>query len=106
MAGTENVSIALQWLIAFMVNYPEVQDRCRDTIKDVSCLTFGILIHFSILLPCNYQLSKSIVHEIKFGDITGYSSHVKLNNLPYSDRYFNTDWQFFLRCLKEGSQRT
>ena len=21
------------------------------------------------LLPCNYQLSKSIVHEIKFGDI-------------------------------------
>ena len=22
-----------------------------------------------LLLPCNYQLSKSIVHEIKFGDI-------------------------------------
>ena len=37
-------------------------------------------------LPCNYQLSKSIVHEIKFGD--------NKNNLPYSDRYFNTDWQF------------
>ena len=36
VAGTENVSIALQWLMAFMVNYPEVQDRCRDTIKDVS----------------------------------------------------------------------
>ena len=38
------------------------------------------------LQPCNYQLSKSIVHEIKFGEI--------INNLPYNDRYFNTDWQF------------
>ena len=40
--------------------------------------------------PCNYQLSKIIVHEIKFGD----SCHVNINNLPYSDRYFNTNWQF------------
>ena len=45
VAGTENVSIALQWLMAFMVNYPEVQDRCRDTIKDVSCLTF---VHYAV----------------------------------------------------------
>ena len=36
---------------------------------------------FLKLQLCNYQVSKSIVHEIKFGDI-------------YSDRYFNTDWQF------------
>ena len=21
-------------------------------------------------------------------------NHVNVNNLPYSDRYFNTDWQF------------
>ena len=35
--------------------------------------------------PCNYQLSKGIVH--------GYSCHVNINNLPYRDRYSNTDWQ-------------
>ena len=27
------------------------------------------LKQMTFLLPCNYQLSKSIVHEIKFGDI-------------------------------------
>ena len=42
---------------------------------------------------CNYQLSKSIVHEIRFGD--------NINNLPYSDRYFRTDWQF--EMFKRGN---
>ena len=46
----------------------------------------------SILLPCNYQLGKSIVN--------GYSCHVNIDNLPYSDRYFNTDWQ--LEMFKRG----
>ena len=41
------------------------------------------------LQPGKYQLSKSIVHEIKFGD----SCHENINNLPYSDRYFNLDRQ-------------
>ena len=41
---------------------------------------------YGSLLPCNYQLSKSIVHEIKL-------SCKYINNLPYSDRYFNTDRQ-------------
>ena len=50
-----------------------------------------------ILLPCNYQLSKSIVHEIKFGD----SCHVNINNLPYSDRYFNTDRQDDCKARKD-----
>ena len=36
-----------------------------------------------ILQPCEYQLSKSIVHEIKFGD--------RYVMLIYSDRYCNTD---------------
>ena len=49
------------------------------------------------LLPCNNQLSKSIVHDIK-------CCHVNIINVPYSDRYFNTDWQF--EILKEESQRT
>ena len=49
------------------------------------------------LIPCNYQLSKSIVHEIK-------CCHVNINSLPYSDRYFNTDWQF--EMFKRGKQWT
>ena len=48
------------------------------------------------LQPCNYQLSKSIVHEIIFGD----GCQVNINNLPYSDRYFNTNWQ--LAMFKRG----
>ena len=41
----------------------------------------GILSFFSsYILPCNYQLSKSWF--------------MKSNNLPHSDRYSNTDWQF------------
>ena len=40
----------------------------------------------SLLLPCNYQLSESIVHKSELGDISVV--------LIYSDRYFNTDWQF------------
>ena len=45
------------------------------------------------LLPYNYQLSKSIVHEIKlFKNIIG--DMAVINNFPYSDRYFNTDWRF------------
>ena len=39
--------------------------------------------------PREYQLSKRIVHEIKFGDI----AVMYLSNFPYSDRYLNTDWQ-------------
>ena len=35
VAGTENVATGLQWLIAYMVNYPEVQNRCREVINDV-----------------------------------------------------------------------
>ena len=45
-----------------------------------------------MLQPCNYQLSKSIVHEIKFGE--------NINNLPQSDRYFNTDRH--IEMLKRG----
>ena len=40
------------------------------------------------LQPCNYQLSKIIVHD---GDLA--SCHV-INNLLNSDRCFNTEWQF------------
>ena len=36
MAGTENVAIAVQWLIAYMVTYPEVQFKCRECIHEVS----------------------------------------------------------------------
>ena len=46
---------------------------------------------FVFLQPRNYQLRNNIVHEITFGDI---------NNLLYSDRYFNTNWQF--EMLKRG----
>ena len=53
--------------------------------------TFVIRLLQGIILPCNYQLSKSIVHEIKFDD---NSCHVNIKKLPYSGRYFNTDWQF------------
>ena len=38
------------------------------------------------LQPCNYQFS----HEIKFG---GKLSCKNISNLPYSDKYFNSDWQ-------------
>ena len=51
-----------------------------------------------ILLLCNYQLSTCIVHKIKFGD----KAVNKINNLPYSDRYFNSDWQF--EMFKRGKQ--
>ena len=44
------------------------------------------------LQPRKYQLSKSIVHEIKFGE--SYSCHVNIKNLLYSDMYFSTDCQF------------
>ena len=50
------------------------------------------------LQPRNYQLSKIIVHEIKFGDIA--VMNVNINHLPYSDMYFNTDWQF--EIIKRG----
>ena len=43
------------------------------------------VVHQIELRPCNCQLSKSIVHEI-FGDI----AVMKI----YSERYFDTDWQF------------
>ena len=48
-----------------------------------------------LLLPCNYQLSKNIVHEIKCGD--------NINNFAIccSDRYFSTDWQF--EMFKRGN---
>ena len=29
-----------------------------------------------------------------FNQICRYSCHVNINNLWYSDRYYNTDWQF------------
>ena len=50
------------------------------------------------LQPCNYQLSKSIVHV----DIA--SCHVNINNLLNSDRCFNTEWQFEMskRCKADG----
>ena len=36
----------------------------------------------------NHATTKSTVHEIKFGGYH-YSCHVNINNLPYSDRYFD-----------------
>ena len=54
---------------------------------------------YESLLPCYYQLSKSIVHEIKFGDIAVmYISticHIVTGILILIGR---------LRCLKEESQ--
>ena len=49
---------------------------------------------FLEIQPCNYQISKSIIHLIKFGDI------VVINNLLYSDRNSNTDRQII--CFKEA----
>ena len=43
-----------------------------------------------VLQPCKYQLSKSVVHEIKFGDI--------INILPYCDRYLKLIGS--VRCFK------
>ena len=34
---------------------------------------------------CDWGISKEIVHE--------YSCHAIIDNLQYSDRYFNSDWQ-------------
>ena len=62
----------------------------RMAYQGMSTFTLKFIV-FSHLLPCNHQLSKSIVHEIKFGD---YSCRGNINYLPYSDRYFDTDWQF------------
>ena len=51
------------------------------TIESFTCIR-------ELLQPCNYQLSKSIVHEIGW-----YSCLVNINNLPFCDMYFNTDRQ-------------
>ena len=48
-----------------------------------------LLISVGLFL-LHYQVSKKVVHEIKFGD----SCYENLNYLWCSDRYFNTDWQF------------
>ena len=68
--------------------------------KSVCQLFFEIIrsdtLWFS-LQPCYNQLSKK--HSSR-NHIWGYSCHAKINNLPYSDRYFNTGWQF--EMLKRG----
>ena len=51
--------------------------------------------HVNIIQPWDYQVSKCIVHEIKFGD----SCHVNINNLPYCDSMYILICS--LRCLKE-----
>ena len=38
------------------------------------------------LQPCNYQVSKEVVHKIKFGAVAVMQI--------YSDGYFNTGWQY------------
>ena len=61
--------------------------------------TAGIIVRYAQLMvvpliysyirniqPCSYQLGKSKVLEIKFGD----SCHVNMNMMTYSDRYFNS----------------
>ena len=42
------------------------------------------------------RISKSIVHEIKFGE----SCYVNINKLPYNNMYFNTDSQ--IEMFKRG----
>ena len=53
---------------------------------DVVMLT-GIFHRQKLIQPSNYQVSKNVVHFIKFGDIVVMT----LNNLWCSDRYPNTD---------------
>ena len=57
-----------------------------------------ILLTVTVIQPCNYQVSKSIVNKIEFDD---NSCHLNINNLPYSARYFITDWQFAM--FKRGN---
>ena len=43
-------------------------------------------VEIGALQPYNYQVSKEVVHKIKFGAVAVMQI--------YSDRYFNTDWQY------------
>ena len=47
--------------------------------------------------PCNYQISKSIVHVINFGDIAVMYKQFAI----LSDMYCNTDWQ--IEMFKEAT---
>ena len=44
VAGSENVAIGLLWLIGYMVNYKDVQDKCRECILqvDIICYKFEL----------------------------------------------------------------
>ena len=44
---------------------------------------------------CKYHVSKKVVDEIRF------RCHLNIHNLPYSDRYFNTDWQLDMTVEKK-----
>ena len=65
----------------------------------------------ALIFPSTFQifLDENFNSSWQKRDIIGffihtYSCHVYINNLPYSDRYFNTDLQF--EMLKEESQWT
>ena len=36
IAGTETTATALTWAMLYMIKYPEVQEKCRDEIHQVS----------------------------------------------------------------------
>ena len=62
--GKVNFENSQQTTINIMKNYP----AGRVNIYSNSCVSSHKL-KGTLLQPCNYQLSKSIVREIKFGDI-------------------------------------
>ena len=40
MAGGETSSTTLLWAFLFLVKHPEVQEKCRDEIRNVNTLNF------------------------------------------------------------------
>lgn len=36
VAGTENVAIGLVWMVGYMAMYPDVQDKCRKCLAEVT----------------------------------------------------------------------
>ena len=51
----------------FVLSYVDTLNTIKTHIIKMN--RFAMLVVLEQVLPCNYQLSKSIVHEIKFGDI-------------------------------------
>ena len=65
----------------------KVRKKARIIVRYAQLMVVPLIyLYIRNTQPCSYQLSKGKVHEIKFAD----SCHVNINNLTYSDRYFNS----------------